>query len=138
MSSAVATAQKLLYAQISTVWAGRTPVRWPNVDFIPPTDGSPWLAVDLMWGDGFARSMGEIGSGARNFMVGVLQLTVFGPTGEARGVTMALVDVARDIVNRVIISGVRCDVPSAPMPGSGELAWDSVIVRVPIEIEETV
>jgi len=134
MASAVATAQSAILTRFDTLWAGRTPVKWPRVAFTPPTaPAEPWAAIDIMWGDGFERSMGATN---RNAMLGVIQVTGYHPRGEASGALNALLDAARDIFNRVSFSGVRCGVPSAPIQVD-DSQWDASAIRVGFEIEET-
>lgn len=39
-------------------WDGRTPVAWPNVDFEPPEDGSPWVRLTILGADAVQAEFG--------------------------------------------------------------------------------
>lgn len=138
MSSALSAAQKAIYSRVRTLWADRTPIAWDNVNFTPPDPGqgpAQWLKVDIAWGEGAAVSMG--GAGARNTLPGVLFLTVFGPKNAAFGEIMRLCDLARDMVNRVEVNGVRFGVPSAPLPGE-DPRWAMRQVQCGFTVDETI
>jgi len=119
---------------IETAWGSRSPIAWPASEFTPPADGGAWLAVDMLWGDASPLTMGLTGTG-KSQVAGLLQLTLYAPRGAGRGAIPW--DVARDIFNRALVSGVQFGPASGPMAGDGAGAWESVIVRFPFIIEDT-
>ena len=146
MASALEVAQKAILARI----AGNIPaglaaerIQGPNAPFTPPAVNASgtaalWAKIDLLWGDGFATTIGAVGSGAaRNTVVGVLQISVFGPAGKGGADVNAIVDKFRDLFNRQAFGGVRCEVASGPSPAENpDSAWWQRILRVPFSVDE--
>ena len=132
MPSAMGAAQIAIYSRLKTAWADATPIQWPGATFTPPNK-SPWLGVEVLWGDGFELSMASTNG---NRAVGVIHVRVYGPRAEGRGSIMVKADAVRDVFNRVAFSGVRCGVPSGPK-AVDDPEWEVVAVTVPFTIEET-
>jgi hypothetical protein len=107
MSTIIDSAREAIEARIASQWANSR-IRWPNVPYAPPNNKS-WLSVSVLWGDGFIQT-----KNGRNTVVGVLDLNVYVPVGQGDGTLAELCDDARDMVNRLEVSGVRFDAPSGP------------------------
>ena len=132
MSTVVDDARAAIEGQVASNWAD-TRIRWPNVAYTP-TEGKTWLAVDIRWGDGFMLT-----KGGRNNIVGVLFLTVFAPVGRGDGAISELADDARDLVNRLEVSGVRFVAPSGPNFSTDTATkWRQAQVTCGFSIEEEV
>lgn len=139
MPSTLADAQTAILTALNTGWGDETPVAWPNVNFTPPepVGDAAWLQVAVLWGDGFPGTMGESGVGM-NDVVGLLHLNIFTVKGRAGARMMALVDKARDIVNRLEIDGVRFGAAAGPAPQpEPDTAWMQAALTVPFTVEET-
>jgi len=130
--SSLSQVQKNIWTRIHTLWEARTPIGWPNVDFTPP-ETAPWIEVAIAWGDGEAVTMGPTN---RSTLTGVLFINCFSVEGEGQGELMGTADAARDLVNRIEVSGIRFGVPSAPQPVEG--IFSQVVVRIPFTVDETV
>lgn len=131
MSSALDAAQVAVYSRFNTQWAGATPIQFPGAVFTPPNE-APWVRVELIWGDAFEDTMEPT---ARNTLVAVIHVTVFGPKAVGRKDVMAKVNAVRDIFNRVEFSGVRCGAPSGPKPVE-DPEWEALAVTIPCTIDE--
>jgi hypothetical protein len=107
VSTVIDSTSVAIEARVAAQWANDR-IAWPNVHYEPPDDDS-WLAVDILWGDGFIQT-----KNGRNTLVGVLNLRVYVPTGTGEGTLGQLCDDARDMINRLEVSGVRFDAPSGP------------------------
>lgn len=109
-TSAVRAAHVAIETRIEDQWGTTTPISWPNVDFNPPSDGE-WLEVSILWGDGFIDTMA---STSKNRLVGIVQLDLYGPKGDALDTLLTKADTARDILDRWTGSGVSFFAPSPP------------------------
>jgi hypothetical protein len=136
MASALKAAQIAILTRFKTLWAARSPVAYPNIAFVPPEEG-PWVRFDIVWGDGEPATMGQAG-GKRNTLVGVIFVNVFANPGSGRGAANAEADAARDVFNRLEVSGVRFSVPSGPEPVRGDPEWEQVVVKIPFSVDELV
>jgi hypothetical protein len=132
VSSNLAQVAKDIYSQIEALWAELTPIGWPNVSFVHPTN-EPWIEVSISWGDGAAVSMAPTN---RNTLVGVLFINCYCVENEGQGELMGIVDAARDLFNRATLGTIRFDVPSAPKPVNG--MFNQVTVTVSFTVDETV
>lgn len=132
MSTVVDDTRDTISARIAAQWADDR-IRWPNVAY-SPEEGKTWLSVNILWGDGFIAT-----KNGRNNLVGVLFLTVFSPVGRGDGAISELADDARDMVNRLEVSGVRFAAPSGPS-FSTETAtkWRQAQVTCSFSVEEEV
>ena len=130
MSTVIDSARDAIEARIAAQWAN-TRIRWPNVHYTPPDDDS-WLSVDVLWGDGFIQT-----KNGRNTLIGVLNLNVFVPTGTGGGDLAELCDDARDMINRLEVSGVRFGAPSGPR-FSVDGKWRQGTVSVAFSTDEEV
>lgn len=136
MASDLKAAQIAILTRFKTQWADRTPVSYPNVSFTPPEAG-PWVRLDIVWGDATAATMGPV-TKQRNTIVGVIFVNAFAVPGKGRGAVNSEADAARDIFNRLEVSGVRFSVPSGPEPVRGDPEWEQVVVRIPFSVDELV
>ena len=93
---------------MSTQWASRTTIEWPDRPFTPPASGG-WLRVTVLFGDAFAQTMDGM-----NLVTGVLDLSVFDWAGRGIGPVTQLADYARRAVNEVETTGVIFGVPTGP------------------------
>lgn len=134
-TTTIETTLDTIEGRIETLWVvggnPRTTIRWPNVPFTPPDDAA-WIAVDTLWGDGFLETKDGL-----NVVVGVVNINVFIPTGHGDGDLLLLVDHARDMFNRVGVSGVRFGVPSGPTFAE-ESKWRQGTVSCAFSVEETI
>lgn len=132
MASAIDAARQTIEARIVAQWGATTPIGFLNTSFTPPKTGG-WLEPSIIWGDGIASTMGAVGSGgARNTITGLLQMNLFIQSGEGAGLLTRLADTARDMINRLEVSGVRFDVPSGPTI----ITEEQSAVRVGFTIDE--
>lgn len=122
-------------AAFNTAWGVTTTIAWPNVPFTPPASAN-WVKVDFIWGDGFIQT-----KDGRSSVVGVLQLSVFGPKDSGDGALSALAETARAIVNRKRLAAPSQDVVFGPASGPVsrfEESWRALIVSAPFQVFETV
>lgn len=108
MASDLATVRSTIEARLSTQWASRTTIEWPDRPFTPPASGG-WLRVSVLFGDAFAQTMDGM-----NLITGVLDLSVFDWAGRGIGPVTQLADYARRAVNEVETTGVIFGVPQGP------------------------
>jgi hypothetical protein len=104
-----------------------TPIRWPGVSFTPP-DG-PWVAFDILWGDGFRESM----DGAHQ-IVGVLQATVFDERGSGMGQISRLCDDVRSMFQFRRVGDAEFGAASGAKPGAIEERWQSRVVTIDFNV----
>lgn len=136
MASGLEAARKTIETRIEQQWvewdgSPRTPIEMPGRPFRPPAGGK-WLQVHLLWGNAEAAAMGGL-----NEVIGVVNLNVFGPKDKGYGALLKLVDAARNMLNRVVVSGVRFGVPSGPDVVVSEAAYAQMNVSVPFSLDET-
>lgn len=134
-----AAAVRAVEAAISTTWGSVTTIAWPNRPFTPPASPAKWLKVDWIWGNGFALSKGTTGGG--NFVVGVLQLAVFGPKGSGDGALDTLAESARVLFNRKRLASPNSEVMFGAASGPVRLyeeSWRTLVISVPFRVVETV
>lgn len=137
MASALDTVRAGIEGQIQTLWNNRTPVRWADRPFDAPNSGN-WLAVDIIWGSADVVTMG--GAARKNWVVGVLNLNLFGPVAKGFGALYRDADVAREMVNDLVVSGVMFDAPSGPVvvpDTEGRGKWKQINVSASFRVEET-
>lgn len=135
-----AAARPIIEAAIATGWAGATTVSYPNRPFTPPTTGAQtWLKVDFIWGGASVMTKGT--TFGLNSVVGILQLSVFGPKDKGDGALMTLAENARAIINRRRFASPNQDIifgaASGPRPLFEE-SWRSLVVSAPFQVIETV
>lgn len=133
-----AAARAAIEAAIATGWAGTTTVSYPNRPFTPPTTGN-WLKVDFIWGNASVLTKGV--TFGLNSVVGILQLTIFGPKDKGDGALMTLAETARAIVNRRRFASPNQDVMFGACSGPRTLfeeSWRSLVVSAPFQVVETV
>lgn len=136
MSSGLATQAAALKSAIESGWARRTPIAWPNVSFVPPSDEA-WLGVDVLWAGAAIATMGGAGIGS-NQLGGLVQLAPSVPRAQAAGELLALVDACRDLFNRKTIGACRFGAAGAPVPYNAGEDWYSVAVRIDFDLMETI
>ena len=134
MASATLTAETAMYTQIDTQWGSTTRIAWPNQKFATTENDKKYLRVDVLWGASFMQTMEPTG---RNNTVGVLVLTLFGRKGKGMGELLGLADTARDMVNRVTLTGVDFFASSGPTPQETVDGWMQVQVTTPFQVTET-
>ena len=133
-----AAARPIIEAAIATGWAGATTVAYPNRPFTPPATGN-WLKVDFIWGSAQVVTKGT--TFGMNSVVGILQITVFGPKGKGDGPLMTLAENARAIVNRRRFASPNADIRFGAASGPRSLfeeSWRSLVVSAPFQVVETV
>lgn len=110
-----------------------TDIAWPFGDYAP-TPGTPWLKVDILYGQSTPMTMGE--SRGLNLNVGSIQLQVYAPKGKGAGdVLNSLTGSARAIFSRYFGSGLRCGASSL-LPPQFNNAWAIATVTTPFEAFE--
>lgn len=147
MSSTTNTAAGAIRSRFSTQWASlrsynapklKERVAWDNVPFTPPD--AEWVRLSILWGDGFEMTAGDTGVGETE-TVGVVSVQIFTQPGTGSGLAEQMAEDARDIFNRVDLSGsgyvIRFGAPSGPKPAQRD-GWWQQIVDTPFSLEETV
>lgn len=133
MSTTIFQAQVDIETRINAA-AWPEPVAYPHVAFTAPDPESPWVKLDLLWGDTEEISMKPTQG---NRTVGVIQLTAFAPRGNGHAVLSALCDKVRDLFNRQSFGTVRCRAASGAVPVSDD-KWEAAAVRIGFETIESV
>lgn len=144
IANSITEAHQAIEARIAANW-GFTPVQYPNVTGLvdgaegamlaePPTD-SPWLKVDVIYGDSFLNinAGGECGM---NRNTGVIQLKVYMPRGKGMAKINELKGWARKIFSGFVGNGLHCAATSAG-PDLTEAGWLVGVVRTPFEFYES-
>ena len=133
-----AAARPVIEAAIATGWAGATTVAYPNRPFTPPATGN-WLKVDFIWGSSSVLTKGV--TFGLNSVVGILQLSIFGPKDKGDGALMTLAETARAMVNRKRFASPNADIMFGAVSGPRTLyeeSWRSLVVSAPFQVIETV
>lgn len=90
-------------AAFNTGWAGATEIAWPNVSFTP-TQGSSWVAFDLVPGEEVQMSIGQATNVFRQ--VSAVEITVFTPQNKGLATALGLVDSVEGIFRRLAIDNI--------------------------------
>ena len=133
MASNISDANAVISGLLESAFPS-TPIAFPDTPFIAPSSAQ-WLRLSIVWGDGDLATMGATN---RNTIVGVVQVEVYTPPSQGDGANTRLADQVRDVYNRLESSGVRFNVPSAPIHDNTETAWCRRLIRVPFTFDETV
>jgi hypothetical protein len=144
IANSVTEAHEAIEARIAANW-GFTPVQYPNklglqdgaeTELLSqPVAGSPWLRVDVIYGDSFIASIAG-GESGMNRNTGVIQLKVYVPRGEGMAQLNELKGWARQIFSRFVGNGLACRASSSG-PDVIEAGWMVGVVRTPFEFYET-
>lgn len=93
MSSAIfEPARKLIEEAFSAAWGTRTPIQYANSSFVQPS-GSPFVAVDIVWGPSDVISIGGIGRRTERH-TGVVAVRCYAPVNTGTGVLNGHLDFA--------------------------------------------
>ena len=99
-------------------------------------DKSPWLKVDIIWGEAETTS---IGPEAQNQVTGIVQLTLFYPklfpNAPGGSGILQLVGKARSVFDNWFDDGLSFFASSAPTR-SDENNWKVAIIQTPFELYE--
>lgn len=140
MASDLQTRRTEIESAFETAWAGRTPIAWEGHDdpAIPPEPPAPWIRLTIRWGEAAIDTIrGPVG--VQNRIPGVLFVNVFGPPGRGMKEVEDLADDVRDVVNLVVVQGVRFGASSGPQaPTTDREGWFQTVVKTGFEVRETV
>ena len=101
--------------------------------YYAPTPGTPWLKVDILYGQSTPMTMGE--SEGLNLNVGSIQLQVYARKVKARVMFSIRLLAVRAIFSRYFGSGLRCGASSL-LPPQFNNAWAIATVTTPFEAFE--
>lgn len=111
------------------------PTWFPGTDFMPPSTGTLWCQVRLVWGAGEVLTMAP---DKTNRVHGVLQVRIYAPQNTGDGDALRLAEQVRQLYNRLDEGGVRCEVASGFQQADDyALSWFAGQVTVPYWILET-
>ena len=128
-------ARTAITTKFNTTYGATTTVRWPNVSFEEPTDGSSWVSFDIVLGDAIATSI----SSKHNEQLGMVMINVFTKTLTGMIASTTLVQTVRAIFNRLTLSTIQFETPEIrPVTTDSDDLWYQVLVRIPFFYDETV
>lgn len=129
-----ATLQTALVAAFAALPVQPEVIAWPNTRVTLPASPPLWAAVDFLWGEATEETIGPVGA-STNVVVGVLQVTLHTPIGEGTGALAEASAVLRTAFSRQTLTGVRCDVMSAPVYLRTD-DWQTAALRVAFQVPE--
>lgn len=131
MASTLVAAVRALETRLAQAFP-TTPIAWPNVEFAAPA-GALWLRPWVLWAEGQLLTMLWEG---RNRVPGIYQVSIYSPLALGSTPALQVGDQVRDLFNRAVFGGVRCDVPSGAVTLPEEPPWYGVAVSIPFSYEE--
>jgi hypothetical protein len=133
MSSVETNIQNALLKRVQSLTT-TLPIAWPNLDFTPPADGSPYLAVRILPN---RNERVFLGSNDPTYRQGILQINVVtqynkGPSASVETAGQIALHFPQDLVLRE--SGVNVQLTKAPDVGSAVANPNGTNWLVPISI----
>lgn len=125
-----ADARDATCGRFEALWAGRTPVAWPNRGFIPPTAGE-WVRLTILDGEARQASIGNPGANLHRHS-GVIAVQVFAQIDSGTRAARDLADHAAAIFRNQRFGDIRCGVPSVREVGPDDV-WFQVSMSCPFE-----
>ena len=99
-----ATLNQLVESRLASQWGVTTPVRYENVEFVPP-EGASWISVAVKESD--SRKI-TLGSGAQvRRTIGTIFVEIFTPVGGGSGVARGYADTIKGIFRDYRVSGLH-------------------------------
>lgn len=99
-----ATLNQLVESRLASQWGVTTPIRYENVEFVPP-EGASWISVAVKESD--SRKI-TLGSGAQvRRTIGTIFVEIFTPVGGGSGVARGYADQIKTIFRDYRVSGLH-------------------------------
>jgi hypothetical protein len=119
--------------RFATAWGATTPVAYQNVEFTPPTNPrESWVRVSVLNGASFQASLGN---NPLYRHPGVIDISIFTPTGEGGKRAAQLVDQATAVFRGAQFSGILCRAPDVREVGPSD-GWFQTSVSIPYQRDE--
>lgn len=137
--TAANTIRNAISAVLESAFSSST-IKWPNAPFTPPTDGSLWAVVHLMWGN---TNQATVGAPNANYYrtVGVLEVWAYDSAEKGEHDSLTALDTVADTIRNLGVSiigppagRVRLLVPSIASRGLQDEGWLTVL-SCPFEID---
>ena len=98
------TLNQLVESRLASQWGVTTPIRYENVEFVPP-EGASWISVAVKESD--SRKI-TLGSGAQvRRTIGTTFVEIFTPVGGGSGVARGYADTIKAIFRDYRVSGLH-------------------------------
>lgn len=98
------TLNQLVETRLASQWGVTTPIRYENVEFVPP-EGASWISVAVKESD--SRKI-TLGSGAQvRRTIGTIFVEIFTPVGGGSGVARGYADTIKAIFRDYRVSGLH-------------------------------
>lgn len=98
------TLNQLVESRLASQWGVTTPIRYENVEFVPP-EGASWISVAVKESD--SRKI-TLGSGAQvRRTIGTIFVEIFTPVGGGSGVARGYADTIKAIFRDYRVSGLH-------------------------------
>jgi hypothetical protein len=132
------TERQTITTLFKTAWeAGSNyPVQWPNQEFTPPSDGSPYVAFNILRGQSRAASLNSSGS-ARYRHPGIVQIDVIFSRGKGVRLANETADEIAAIFRGKTLSGIRYQAPDVREVSEPETSRVRFNVSVPFTRDTT-
>lgn len=99
-----ATLNQLVESRLASQWGATTPIKYENVDFLPPV-GSSWISVAVKESDSQKITLG---SGAQyRRTIGTIFVEVFTPVGSGSGAARTYSDQVKTAFRDYRVSGLH-------------------------------
>jgi len=110
-----------------------TTVRWPNVAFEEPEDGTPWVSFNISIADAIIQTI----SVKHNDQLGMVLINVFTKARTGMIANNTLVQEVRAIFNRLTITGIHFEAPEIrQVTTNSDDIWFNQLVRIPFVYNE--
>ena len=118
-----AAERNAICGRFDAVWAGRTPVAWPNQSFTVPT-ATEWVRLTIVNAAVKRMTLGNPGANVHRHN-GVITVQVFAPIDSGTHTARDLADQAAAIFRNQRFDGIRCDTASVVEVGAEDV-WYQV------------
>lgn len=134
MSYAAADAE--IRNRLIAIWAGATPIAWPNVSFEPPNPASPWIRFAVIDGDARILELGANKIKTAHRMPGLIVIQLFDALQAGDGPIRTLADTAAAIFRNWGGATVQCFAATVKTIGDDGKGWYQVNVSIPFTRDE--
>jgi hypothetical protein len=98
------TARQAIEGRLNSNWTS-TNIKWNNVPFIVPDDGSSWIRLHVADAYGFNDCLG----GLRQRYTGIIVIELYAKEGVGTAALYGLADAAQGIFSNAVFSGIHCE-----------------------------